>query len=95
MVSSIEFISTPLLNKTIVSDTNKIINDLKKNNILKYIKNKNSFLGCYNSKIVSDFWIKKNLLNSMYFLTKNSKLNAKYFLKKYGNPLKFENIDKN
>ncbi len=85
----------PLLNKSIVMDTNKIINDLKKNKILKLINTKGSFLGCYNSKIVSDFWIKKNKISKMYFLTKNSKQNAKYLLKKFGNPLKFENIEKN
>ena len=62
---------------------------------MKYINNRNCFLGCYNSKIVSDFWIKKNLSDKMYFLTNNSKLNAKYLLKKYGNPLKFSNIEKN
>ena len=91
----IEYNVRPLLNKTIVMDTNKIINDLKKNKILKYMNNRNSFLGCYNSKIASDFWIKKNLFNKMYFLTKNSKLNVKYLLKKYGTPLKFENIENN
>lgn len=91
----LEYNVRPLLNKTIVMDTKKIINNLKKNNILKYINNRNCFLGCYNSKIVSDFWIKKNLSDKMYFLTNNSKLNAKYLLKKYGNPLKFSNIEKN
>ena len=93
--TAIEYNVRPLFNKTILMDTNKIINDLKKNKILKYVNSRTSFLGCYNSKIVSDFWIKKNLRNKMYFLTKNSKLNAKYLLKKYGTPLKFKKIEKN
>ncbi len=92
--TSIEYNVRPLLNKTIVMDTKKIINDLKKKKILKYIDNKKNFLGCYNSKVVSDFWIEKNMLIKMYFLTKNSKINAKYLLKKYGSPLKFKHIEK-
>lgn len=91
--STLEYNVRPLLKKKIITDRNKIIHDLKKNKIIKLIKNQNRFLGCYNSKIVSDFWIKKNLDNNMYFLTKNSKSNAKYFLKKYGNPLTFKNIE--
>ena len=83
----------PNLKKHILIDNRRIKYDLEKNKLLKCIKNNNNFLGCYNAKEVSEFWIKENLSNYMYFLTKKSKLNAKHFLTKFGNPLKVQKIE--
>ena len=58
------------------------------------LKKKNSFVACYNSKVVSDFWMKKNSANNMYLLTKRSQEKARHLLKKFGNPLRYEEIEK-
>ena len=49
----------PPFSNLIETDLNKVIMDLKRNKILFSIEKKNSFIGCYNSKIVVDFWLKK------------------------------------
>tara|TARA_Y100000590_G_scaffold453710_1_gene599230 strand:- start:70 stop:912 length:843 start_codon:yes stop_codon:yes gene_type:complete len=92
---SIRYNVRPLFNGEIETDFNKIIRDLKKNKILFSIENRNSFVGCYNSKIVSDFWIKKNSSNNMYFLTKKSSEKAKILFKKFGYPLTFKKVESN
>ena len=92
--TSIKYNVRPLFDGDLIHDMNKIINDLKKDKILNYVEKKNSFVACYNSKVVSDFWMKKNSANNMYFLTKRSQEKAKHLLKKFGNPLRYEEIEK-
>ena len=71
----------PPFSNLIETDLNKVIMDLKRNKILFSIEKKNSFIGCYNSKIVVDFWLKKNRLNNLYFLTRSSKKKFVTYLK--------------
>jgi len=92
--TSLKYNVRPLFNGGLVHDINKIIHDLKKNKILNCVEKKNSFVGCYNSKIAADYWIKKISTNNMYLLTKDSQEKTRLLLKKFGTPLKYQKIEK-
>ena len=84
----------PPFSNLIKNDLNKIIMDLKRNKILFSIKKKNSFIGCYNSKFVVDFWLEKNRLNNLYFLTQSSQKKVRNLFKKFGYPLNYKRVER-
>jgi aminoglycoside N3'-acetyltransferase len=91
--TSIDYnVRPPFINVT-NTDLEKIKKDLKINRILFSIEKRNSFMGCYNSRAASDFWINKQRLNNLYFLTNSSQKKIKHCFSKFGKPLTYKNTE--